>query len=169
MVHTEIQLVQCYSRNKIDCLKLPKSSQSKHQAKTNLKGRVVINRRPQIDAPEATLQPFDRDDIVASSCRVLCLLALHSTTHSLHAGNLLTCTTTTPTPTTKTNIFENALTSTPRPKPTILPKLICLIAAGFRVRPPSLLMGTLASRPCEKVDADVEKSAIGEESWCVFE
>lgn len=75
---------------------------------------------------------------------------------------MLTCATTTPTPTTRTNILLKALTSTPSPNPTRLPKLICLIAAGFKLLPPSLLIGTLASFPW--LYADVEKSEGADET-----
>ena len=92
---------------------------------------------------------------------------IHVSQHTVHVSYSLsslprlTCEATIPTPIIKTNIFENALTNTPNPRPSIPPKLICLIAAGFKLLPPSLLIGTFASFPW--LYGDVEKSGL--ESW----
>ena len=53
-----------------------------------------------------------------------------------------------PKPINKVRLVENALNSTPVPSPKIAPRLICLTAAGFNVRP-SFVNGVFASRECE--------------------
>lgn len=51
--------------------KLPKSSQRKRQPETNLKCCIVIDRTPQINPLDVSLQPSNRDYVVAISRRVL--------------------------------------------------------------------------------------------------
>jgi len=59
-----------------------------------------------------------------------------------------TCESTIPSPISRVKLVENALTSTPAPRPSIAPRLICLTAAGFSVLP-SFVNGVFASRECE--------------------
>lgn len=53
------------------CSKFPECSQSKDQPKADFEGHIVLNGTPDVDSLDVPLYPLNRNNIVASSRRIL--------------------------------------------------------------------------------------------------